>query len=47
LESFKPTIDGWLRADLDAPKKQRHQENQQLRRQFELLHGQLRDRRQA
>ena len=24
LESFKPTIDGWLRADLDAPKKQRH-----------------------
>jgi hypothetical protein len=23
LESFKRTIDGWLRADLDAPKKQR------------------------
>jgi transposase len=24
LEPFKPVIDGWLRADLDAPRKQRH-----------------------
>jgi transposase len=24
LESLKTTIDGWLRADLDAPRKQRH-----------------------
>jgi transposase len=24
LESFKSVIDGWLRADLDAPRKQRH-----------------------
>jgi DNA-binding transcriptional regulator YhcF (GntR family) len=24
LEAFKPVIDGWLRDDLDAPRKQRH-----------------------
>src|ERR1035438_2586191 len=24
LEPFKAVIDGWLRADLDAPRKQRH-----------------------
>ena len=24
LEPFKEIIDGWLRADLDAPRKQRH-----------------------